>query len=93
MTTVIIHPELSVRDKNKIIDTLLESGQKLKIVSISDKDAFYYYQELIGLTGRFTKHDLYRSIFSLDTPIPINIGGSCTTFKEMFFTGVTLELV
>lgn len=89
-----ISSDLNLRDRQLVVQPLIDNNQLLVILEINEKDMWFGYPELIGKTGTFISvQGMYPHLFKLDKPIKISIGESSTEETNFHFTNAVFGVV
>lgn len=94
---IVLHSDLSLRDRESIIKPLREKNQLLIILEVGKRDCWSGYGQLIGATGRFIEilpeGTMYSYLIKLDKPMKVQIGDSECQQTDFYFSDVTLGIV
>ncbi len=94
MNIINLKPEYNLKEKYSVINSLLNTGKKIKIVEVGKTDMNYDISVLLnGVEGQFIKDDIYPYLFKTDKPIEINVAESIKIVDSFMFSDIQFELI
>lgn len=94
MKIIDLKPEFNLREKYSKINSLLDTGIKIKIIEVGETDMNFDISNLLnGIQGEFIKDDMYPYIFKTDKPVEIDVMGSIKSETKFMFSHIQFEII